>query len=146
MPTFSEVLLTEENRPMVIRDVVVFVGEEVGRQALPIRLAYRAAIKIMPNIVRMIVEVFLDKMVEEMDSFYQDYLAFGGDYGIVAFIRSGDNAMRIAQTVLIVMDSYEEKVEKRAIRLLWGRLRPRVQKATAEAAPRAGEILARYGI
>ena len=147
MATLAEMLLTEENRPRLIRDCQQLIEAEVadkkGVSGLAIKAGFKTVKAVKRGIIPDVIDFLLDDFVGAMEPHYADFKAAGeADFPSFA-ARRGD---RIAHDLLGITDRRAAASKHRTLVKAYHKLRPQAHKQVMASMPRLGRLLASYGV
>ena len=147
MATLAEILLTDENRPRLVRDCEQLIDAEVrdksGVTGLAIKAGFKTVKAVKPGIIPDVVDFLLDDFVGAMEPHYADYVT-GGTGEFPKFVVS--RGARIADDLLGITDRRAEKSKHRTLVEAYKKLRPKAQTQVVAAMPRLGTLIASYGV
>ncbi len=146
MATLTELLLTDEKKPQLVRDSARVVDEEVaakrGISGVAIKTAYKAVKAFKPTIIPDVMKALIPDFVSRMEPFYARHLeADGGDFAAFC-VR---DAFAIADALLGITDDRANRSRHRVLVKAYGRLRPQGKKQVIAAMPRVAAMLVRNG-
>ena len=149
MGVLKDNILSDANRPSVIKDCVLLVDAEVaakkGVSGMMIKSSYKMFKAIKPTIVEHAVETLLPAFAERLDIQYDKYLAAVPDktqpFDRWAIARDKD----IANQLLGVTDDIINRSEKTAIKKIYNGLRGIAEKNVTAAIPAVGKLVMKYG-
>ncbi|MGH3440353.1 MAG: DUF6918 family protein [Sciscionella sp.] len=143
--TLQEILLTNDNRQLVVTDCEKLIDDEVagksGVSGLAVKGGFGVVKKIKPGMIHDAVDSLLDDFVARLQPFYAEHLAAGGG-SLPAHLtgRSGE----VADALLGITDERAERSQRPTIKKAYEKLRPKGKENVEEALPRLGELLAKY--
>lgn len=147
MATLAEILLTDDNRPRLVRDCEQLIDAEVrdksGVTGLAIKAGFKTVKAVKRGIIPDVVDFLLDDFVGAMEPHYADYVA--GGTGEFPKFATGRGA-RIADDLLGITDRRAEKSKHRTLVKAYKKLRPKAQTQVVAAMPRLGTLIASYGV
>jgi len=142
----AEALLSQDNRPQVIRDCARLIDEEVARKTgisgMAIKGGYKMFKKVKPTAVEDAMDSLLDEFVEKLDPVYEEYRSSAKDETLERFLVR--NGPRIADTLLEITDARAENTPHRVIKKAYMKLRPMASKQVQEALPAVSRLVERY--
>ncbi len=146
MGKLAEALLSQENRPAVIRDCARLVDEEVARKTgitgMAIKGGYKIFKKVKPGIVEEAMDSLLDEFVEKLDPVYEEYRTQHAGESLEAYLVA--NGPRIASTLLEITDARAKKADHRVVKKAYYKLRPMAEKQVQEALPAVSKLVEKY--
>lgn len=146
MSSLAEILLTDENRPVLIADSAALIEAEVaskrGVSGLAIKTGFKTIKLFKRGIVPDAVTHLIDDFVGKLEPFYAQHQAADG--AIKAFVVS--NADAIADALLGITDSRAATSKHKTLVKAYKKLRPQGKKQVIAAMPRIGDMLAKHGI
>jgi hypothetical protein len=146
VPTLTEKLLTQENRPVLVADCTELVNAEVksksGVSGFAIKAAFKTITTIKRDIVPSSVEGLIDEFVARLEPFYGRHVEAGGDIGAFV-VREGD---AIADALLAITDERARTNPHKTLVKAYQKLRPQGKKQVVAALPRIGQMLAKHGV
>lgn len=147
MATLADVLLTDENRPRLVRECVTLIDAEVadkrGVSGLAIKAGFKTVKAVKPGIIPDVTDFLLDDFVAAMEPHYAAHLDDGGGDFPKFAVGRGD---RIAHDLLGITDRRAEKSKHRTLVKAYKKLRPTAQKQVVAAMPRLGRMLNSFGL
>lgn len=147
MATLAEILLTDENRPRLVRDCEQLIDAEVrdksGVTGLAIKAGFKTVKAVKPGIIPDVIDFLLDDFVGAMEPHYADYVTSGAGEFPTFVVNRGD---RIADDLLGITDRRAEKSKHRTLVKAYKKLRPKAQTQVVAAMPRLGTLIASYGV
>ncbi len=146
MGKLAEVLLSQENRPAVVRDCARLIDDEVARKTgitgMAIKGGYKIFKKVKPGIVEEAMDSLLDEFVEKLDPIYEEYRTGHAGESLESFLVS--RGPRIADTLLEITDARAKHSEHRVVKKAYYKLRPMAEKQIQEALPAVSRLVEKY--
>lgn len=147
MATLSDILLTPETRPALVRDCETLIEQEVrdkkGVSGLAIKAGFKTVRTFKPGIIPDVVDLLLPEFVEALEPFYAEFEAQGGGDFAAHCVAHGD---RIAEALLGITDRRAAKSKHRTLVKAYHKLRPRAHDQVVAAMPRLGALLVKHGL
>lgn len=145
MASLSELLLSPNHRPSLVRDCVQLVDSEVhsksGLTGVAVKGAYGLVKKIKPGIINEAVDRLIDDFVRELSPYYEQYTANGGG-SFSAFLS--ERSSQVANSLLGVTDRKIQGAQNKTIKKAYEKLRPTGEKHVEAAVPGVGRVVERY--
>jgi hypothetical protein len=142
MPTLKEQLLTDSVRPTLVRECTHLVDQEVaskrGLSGMAIKGAYKTVKAIKRGFVPGVVDFLLDEWVEQLESYYQDFLSQDGT-DFTAYING--KRSQVAESLLEVTDKRATTTTHRTAGRVYNKLRPTAKQNVSEAVPKLARIV-----
>lgn len=146
MSTLNEILCSPENRPKVVQDAARLVDDEVkdkgGLSGVAIKAGYKTVKTIKPSIITDAVDGLLDRFVERLEPFHEEWQNGGKNGGFDAYLLGRKN--EVANALLSVTDDRARNVDNRTIKKAYEKLRPQGEKNVVEAMPRFSRMIGSY--
>ncbi len=146
MGKLAEALLSQDNRPKVIRDCAQLIDAEVARKTgisgMAIKGGYKVFKKVKPTAVEEAMDTLLDEFVEKLDPVYETYRASKSGESLEQFLVR--NGPKIANTLLEITDARATDSPHRVIKKAYFKLRPMASKQVQEALPAVSRLVERY--
>ena len=147
MSQLSDTLLSEANRPVVIRDCCQMVADEVAQKTGLTGLAVKAAFKTVktfsPNIIASVIDVLLDDFVEKLAPTYDNFLA-SDESDLMTYCLNHDQG--IADALLGITDKRAERSKHKTLVKAYRKLRPQGEKHVKEAVPSIVRFLQKHDL
>ncbi len=146
MGNLKEKLLTETQRPAVIRDCARLVDEEVERKSgfsgLAIKAAFKTVKTVKPGFIEHVIDGLLDAWVEKLEGHFAKWQEGGsaGNFGV--FCQRDSSA--VAERLLEVTDARAHKIEQKTVASLYGKMRPSAKEHVVAAVPGLGRVVDKY--
>ena len=146
MGKLAEALLSQDNRPAVIRDCAQLIDGEVARKTgitgMAIKGGYKIFKKVKPGIVEEAMDSLLDEFVEKLDPIYEEYRTQHAGESLERYLVG--NGPRIADTLLEITDGRAKASEHRVIKKAYYKLRPMAEKQIQDALPAVSKLVEKY--
>lgn len=146
MSTLSEILLTEEKRPMVMSDARRLLDAEVKRKSGVSGFAVKAGYKM----VKTFRSGFLDRVIEDLipefcdalEPLHKEHLEKddGKTFGQVMNQRQSD----VAAALLGVTDGKAQQSSNRVVKKTYLKLRPAAERNVRDAIPGLAELMDKH--
>lgn len=144
MPTLSDILLSEPNRPAVVEDLVTIVDSEVantgGAAGLVIKPGYAMAKKSKPGFIARQINDALPAIVDALEPHYAEALASGQT--VSASFQA--NSKAIAADIATAAESYVENSGRDGMRKGYKRFGGQAPKQIASALPKIAKLIEKY--
>lgn len=146
MSTLKDILCSPENRPKVVKDAAKLVDDEVkdkgGLSGVAIKAGYKTVKAIKPSIITDAVDGLLDRFVERLEPFHQEWEGAGKTGTFESYLMG--RKTEVANALLSVTDDRAKKVDNRTIKKAYEKLRPQGEKNVIEAMPRFSRMIGSY--
>lgn len=146
MATLNDILCAPENRSAVVRDAVQLVDDEVrskgGISGLALKGGYKAVKAIKSGLVPEAVDNLLDRFVEQLEPFYEEWTGGDKSSSFESFISG--QVGPVANALLGVTDARARTVDNRTIKKTYEKLRPQAEKHVRAAIPGFARLLGRF--
>ncbi|MGF1509203.1 MAG: hypothetical protein ACFB9M_06830 [Myxococcota bacterium] len=145
MASLKELLLSDANRPAVIRDTEKLVEDEVAKKGgisgFAIKAGYQAVRSIKPGLITEAVDSLLDRFVDRLEPFKAQWEENGRTVSFESFLsaRSHD----VANALLAVTDERAQK-SSGMVKKTYEKLRPQGEKNVESAVPGLGRLIQKY--
>lgn len=144
--TLKDILCTPENRPRVVADAARLVDDEVnaksGLSGKFVQVTYKGVKTVKPGLIPEVVDHLLEKFVEAMEPFYQEWLTAGRQPAFDAFLTARSH--KVANALLAVTDARARQVANKTIKKGYEALRPQGEKHVEAAVPGLGRTFNKY--
>ncbi|MBN2343354.1 MAG: hypothetical protein JXX29_20785 [Deltaproteobacteria bacterium] len=148
MGTLKDTILSDANKPTVIKDCALLVDAEVaskkGMTGMMIKSSYKMFKAIKPTIVEQAVGVLLDDFAQKLDEQYDAYLSAVPDKSQAFDQWATARDKEIADQLLGVTDNIINRSDKNAIKKIYSGLRGIAEKNVAAAVPAVGKLVMKY--
>lgn len=146
MTTLKDILCSPANRPNVVQDAARLVDSEVdskgGLGGIAIKTAYKTVSKVKPGLVNEVVDSLLDRFVDRLQPFHDEWQAAGKKESFDAFLTTRKN--RVANALLGVTDERARTVHNSTLKKSYEMLRPQGEKHVEAAVPNLARMVMKY--
>lgn len=146
MPTLREILCTPAERPNVVRDAAALVESEVksktGLTGLAVKAAFTVVTNIKPGMIRDVVDVLLDRFIDQMEPFFSDWSAAGRTEPLESFLNA--RKTKVVAALLWVTDERAKVVDSATLKKAYASLRPQGEKHVEAAIPGLARMVGKY--
>jgi hypothetical protein len=143
MPSLADVIADPNRRRAVVDDGVTVIEQEVagksGLSGIAIKAGFGVVQKMRPGFVGSALNHLLDDFARQVDPFWAQAVAAGGDPAS-NFARRGPE---VAEALLKITDSRAAGANS-AVKRTYDGLRPQASKHVQEAMPRLSQLLKRH--
>jgi hypothetical protein len=143
--TLTEVLLAPENRPQLTDDCQALIEQQVsdvsGISGAAVKIAYKTVKAFMPGYLRHMVESLLPEMVTQLEPFWADFQASGGDGFGDYLAKRGDEA---SEALLSITDEHGARSDKPTIVRAYNKVRPSAARHVTAALPAVGALVQKH--
>ncbi|MES1942470.1 hypothetical protein PC39_00045 [Salinisphaera sp. PC39] len=136
----SERLLAPGTFEPLVADCAAVVRDEIGRRGPVIRTGFNLVRRARPDLVERALRYLLPAFARALDPYHAEAEAAGEALGPHLLARDGD----VADSLLAVTDRRIERVENRAVRNLYGKLRGRARAEVVRSLPAVVAVLERH--
>lgn len=136
----SERLLAPDTFEPLVADCAAIVRDEIGRRGPVIRTGFNLLQRARPDLVERALRYLLPAFARALDPYHADAEAAGDALGPHLLARDGE----VADSLLAVTDRRIERVENRAVRNLYGKLRGRARAEVVRSLPAVTAVLERH--
>lgn len=146
MTSIREILLSEENRPLLVDDGVVLVDSLVkkrkGMKAMALKGAYTTVKAIRGGFIRGVVDSLIDEWVDSLEMFHNES-QLAGDYD--AFEGYLNNRQTdVAEELLKATDARAETTKYNTVRKLYLKFRPGALSQVEEGVPDLSALIVKH--
>lgn len=145
MSELKELLLAPDKRALVIRDAEALVDSEVqgkgGISGFAIKAGYKAATSVKPSLVRDALNNLIDRFVDRIEPFYQEWKGGGPSGGFDQFLIGRSKA--VANALLGVTDERARSASG-VVKKTYEKLRPQGEKNVEAAVPGLARLIQRH--
>ncbi len=142
----ADILLTDEKRPLVVKECQVLLDNEVSRKSgisgLAIKGGYKIVKKIKPGLIAEAFNDLLDDFTARLEPIFADYQQQGAQGGFKSFIATRSD--EVAEALLGITDDRAARAENRTIKKTYEKLRPYGKKNVAEAIPAIAAMIDKF--
>lgn len=146
MPTLSELLLTQEKRPQVLKDCVALLEHEVdgksGLSGFAIKSGFKVLKAVKPGMVEDTMDGLLNEFVEKLEPVHAEYVSGPRKQGLEQYLTS--NSARIANTLLGITDERARHSKHNLVKNTYEKLRPTASRHIEEALPAVARLLRKH--
>lgn len=146
MPTLREILCTPAERPNVVRDAAALVESEVksksGLTGLAVKGAFAVVTGIKPGIIAEVVDILLDRFIDQMEPFFAEWSAAGKTEPLEAFLLA--RRTKVVAALLWVTDERAKVVDSATLKKAYASLRPQGEKHVEAAIPGLARMVGKY--
>jgi hypothetical protein len=132
-----------DKKPIVIKDCVQLIDEEVsaksGLSGLAVKAGYAAVKGIKPGFIAEVVNKLLGEFAEQLDPIWDEGKQTGD--ATDHFVR---NKSRVADALLTVTDAKSKNAKSSVVRGTYEKLRGSAKKNVEEAVPRLARLLQKH--
>jgi hypothetical protein len=143
--TLQQILLAPDTQPYVVDDCYALIQREVsdksGFSGTALKLAYKTATTFAPGHVRHMVKTLLPRMTEELQPFWEDFIAAGGAEFGDYLAKRGDE---VADALLTVTDDRAAASGRPVIVKAYRSVRGGAAKHIEAALPQVGDLVLKY--
>lgn len=136
----SERLLAPGTFEPLVADCAAVVRDEIGRRGPVIRTGFNLVRRARPDLVERGLRYLLPAFARALDPYHAAAEAAGDALGPHLLARDGE----VADSLLAVTDRRIERVENRAVRNLYGKLRGRARAEVVRSLPAVVRVLERH--
>lgn len=137
-------LLDPQERPVVVADACALVDRELsctsGLSGMALRAAHRAVVGIRPGMIPHAVDALLPAFADQLDPFYQEYLATGTPLPVLL----GEQRGTMADALLSITDDRVSASSNAAVRRAYQSVRRSARGHVEAAAPGIGALLSAH--
>jgi hypothetical protein len=138
-----EALNDPDKKPIVIKDCVQLIDEEVsakgGLSGLAVKAGYAAVKGIKPGFIAEVVNKLLGEFAEQLDPIWDEGKQKGD-----ATSHFVTNKSRVADALLTVTDAKSKNAKSSVVRGTYEKLRGSAKKNVEEAVPRLARLLQKH--
>ncbi len=144
METLTDISGHPERRGRAIDSCCALLDAEVnsktGAIAFGVKKAYGAVSKLESgNLIRNVFDKLFDEFIEELDPFYQNWVAAGGTPGFGDYLEERDE--QVAEALLRVTDRERDRVDSRVLVLTYNSLRGVAMKLVRPSIRPLGDMM-----
>jgi hypothetical protein len=145
--TLAEKMTQPPTRERVIADCCTLIDEEVkskgGFSGMAIKTGYGLVKAVSPKFVNDVVDAMLDEWVEKLGPFYTQWEQAGKKGAFADYLagRSGEAADKLLE----VTDRRAGNTKHGSVKKMYEKLRPSAKEHVAQALPRLGRLVEKYG-
>lgn len=144
MAHLSTHLLDPRERPAVVADACALVDRELARTSglsgMALRAAHRVVVGIRPGMVPHAVDALLPAFADQLDPFYQEYVATGTPLPVLLDEQRGS----MADALLSITDDRVSASSNGAVRRAYQSVRRSARGHVEAAAPGIGALLSAH--
>ncbi|AXK87597.1 hypothetical protein IU443_20805 [Nocardia farcinica] len=144
----SESLLDDAKRSAFLAEAKEVLDAEVsdkgGASGLAVKGGYAAVNKISPSIVPDALESLAPKLLEQLEPFWQEFKAAGGQGRFADLLVAKSD--EVAEALLAVTDARAQASSRPALQKVYNSMRSSAKKNVIEALPRVGDLVQRHAV
>jgi hypothetical protein len=141
MTHLSEYLTEPARRPQVVGDACALIDQEVARthgmSGLAIRSAYKLVSGLRPGMVATAVDGLISPFSDQLDPFYQEYVATGEPLSEILVTQRSS----MADALLAITDDRADRTRNKTLRRAYLKVRGAARQHVEAAAPGIAELI-----